>query len=505
MIYEFYVKNKIFANYFCQKNLHVNGMKCMLQCQFKQETIMTTKEQVTLKNIVALVEQGESATLEFKTSTARLHSSFETVCAFLNGSGGVVLIGVKNDGQIIGQDVTDSTRLEIANLLTKLEPPTTLEISYIPIENNKYVIKIDAAPNQASMPYVLDGKPYWRVESSTKMMPQQRYQQLLLEKSHKLHSWELAKAEHFAIEDLDRDEMVNAINDAIGRGRMEPGLATEDPKEALMRLKLIVNGNITNAAVVLFCRDPMPYYPQCSLRLAKFRGTDKSDLLDSKRIHANAFVLLREAEYFLMRHISIRSEFIPGKMARKDIPDYPPRAIREAMINAVCHRNYTIQGGSISLLIYSDRLEITSHGTLPIGITIDDLKRTHESQPRNERVTYALVKLGLIESVGTGTQEMIKECLAIGKPEPEYIERGNTFVVSFKSKAVSLNIPKLTERQNIILLLLKELGGLKSVEIKQKLGSDITDRTLRRDLNYLMEIKLIHLEGRGVSAIWHIN
>lgn len=455
-----------------------------------------------IHQIEKLIEQGESTNLEFKTSTAKLHSVFETICAFLNANGGTVLIGVKNDGQIIGQDVTDNTRLEIANLLSKLEPPTTLEISYIPMEKNKFVIKIDATPNRASMPYVLDGKPYWRVESSTKMMPQQRYQQLLVEKNHKLHSWELAKPEHFAIEDLDRTEIINAINDAIGRGRMEPGLATENPREALMRLKLIVNGNITNAAVVLFSSDPMPYYPQCSLRLAKFRGADKSDLLDSKRIHANAFVLLREAEHFLMRHMSVRSEFIPGKMARKDIPDYPPRAIREAMINAICHRDYTIRGGSISLFIYADSLEITSHGTLPVGITIDDLRHTHESLPRNERIAYALVKLGVIESVGTGTQEMIKECIAIGKPEPKYFERGNTFVVSFNRSSA---IPELSERQNKILSLLKELDGLKSTEIKQKLGIDITDRTLRRDLNFLMELKLIYLEGRGVSAIWRIN
>src|SRR5438105_2796934 len=130
-----------------------------------------------IDRVTALIQQGESNNLEFKTSTAKLHSVFETICAFLNGNGGTVLIGVKDNGQIVGQDVTDSTRLEIANLLSKLEPPTTLEISYIPVEKNKFVIKIDAISNRASMPYVLDGKPYWRVESSTKLMPQQRYQQ----------------------------------------------------------------------------------------------------------------------------------------------------------------------------------------------------------------------------------------------------------------------------------------------------------------------------------------
>jgi ATP-dependent DNA helicase RecG len=464
---------------------------------------MVQKEKTSLDDIGVLVKQGESTGLEFKTSTAKLHSVFETICAFLNGRGGTVLIGVKNNGQIIGQDVTDNTRLEIANLLSKLEPPTSLDINYLLIEKNKYIIKIDAVSNRSSIPYVFDGKPYWRVESSTKLMPQQRYHQLLLERTNKTDGWELTKAEHYTIDDLDKAEIINQLNESISRKRMDARFATDNPMDALQRFKLLVNGTITKAAVVLFCRDPMPYYPQCLLRMAKFSGTDKSNMIDSRRSHGNAFVLLEEAEQFLTHHISIQSEFVSGKMARKDIPDYPPRAIREAMVNAICHRDYSIHGGSISMMIYSDRLEISSHGTLPFGITIDDLKRTHDSQPRNERITHVMNKVGIIESVGTGTQEMIKECKELGKPEPEYIERGNTFVVCFYK-----SIPTLKEtvefRQNKILSLLKLQNGLSSAEIKKRLGMNITERTLRRDLNHLREQGRLRLEGRGASAGWFL-
>jgi ATP-dependent DNA helicase RecG len=462
---------------------------------------MVQKEKAGLDDVEALAKQGESIGLEFKTSTAKLHSVFETICAFLNGSGGTVLIGVKNNGQIIGQNVTDNTRLEIANLLSKLEPPTSLDINYMPIEKNKYLIKIDAVSNRSSIPYAFDGKPYWRVESSTKLMPQQRYHQLLVERTHKTDGWELSKAEHYTIDDLDKDEIINAVNTSIKKGRMDASLATDDTAEALLRFKLLANGNITKSAVVLFCRDPMPYYPQCLLRMAKFKGSDKSDLLDSRRVYGNTFVLLREAEHFLMRNISILSEFIPGKLARKDIPEYPPRAVREAMVNAICHRDYTIQGGSISLMIYSDGLEIASHGTLPFGITVDDLKRRHESLPRNERITNVMNKIGIIESVGTGTQEMIKECKELGKPEPEYIERGNTFVVCFKKAILTLK-DNVDIRLNKILSLLKQQNGLSSAEIKKRLDIDISERTLRRDLNHLMERGHIRLKGKGASATW---
>jgi ATP-dependent DNA helicase RecG len=467
-----------------------------MDCTHKMPNTITS-----LHHIDLLVKQGESNNLEFKTSTANLYNVCETLCAFLNGAnGGTVLIGVKNNGKIVGQDVSDNTRLEIANLFSKLEPPTSVAVDYIIIEKNKCVIKMTVIPNPALAPYVFDGKPYWRVESQTKPMPQQRYHQLLIERSNKTDGWEQTKAEHITIADLDQNKIIDAINESISRGRMESRLATEDPKEALLRLKLLVNGNLSNAAVVLFCKDPMPYYPQCLLRMAAFKGKDKSNMFDSKRVHANAFVLLDEAESFLLHHMSINSEFIPGKMARKDIPDYPPRAIREAMVNAICHRDYTIQGGSISLMIYSDRLEISSHGTLPFGVTIEALKQTHDSQPRNERITNVMNKVGIIESVGTGTQEMIKECRALGKPEPEYIERANTFVVCFHVDNTSEKI--INERQRKILSILKNHNGLQNADILNKLGLDITNRTLRRDLSYLMELDLVSLEGKGISATW---
>lgn len=463
-----------------------------------------------LNNIEDLIKHGESNTLEFKTSTAKIKSAFETICGYLNAKGGTVLIGVKNNKQIVGQHVTDQTRLEIANYISKIEPAVSIDVDYVPVSENKFVIKIAAKPNPSSIPYIFDGKPFWRVESSTKPMPQQRYHQLLMEKAHKIDSWELTKATKLGLDDLDHNEIINTIKESINRGRMKPHLATEDPQEALLRLKLLVDGHISNAAIVLFCNDPMPYYPQCLLRMAKFKGTDKSDLLDSRMVNGNAFTLLEEAENFLMRHMSIKSEFIPGKMARKDIPDYAPRAVREAVVNAICHRDYTIKGGSISFLIYSDRLEITSHGTLPLGIAIEDLKHTHESQPRNERITQVMYKRGIIESVGTGTEEMIKECRAIGKPDPTYLERGNTFVVCFKAKGIAdivepRLLQKISERQKAILGMLLDTGPSSSTEIIKRLDLTIAERTLRRDLNQLLDLGLVKVKGKGPSTLWYLS
>ena len=97
-----------------------------------------------IDQVAALIKQGESNNLEFKKSTTQIKPAFQTVCAFLNGIGGVVLIGVTDDGQIVGQDVADNTRQEIAREITKIEPTAQIEIFYVPIKGNKYVIVIDA-------------------------------------------------------------------------------------------------------------------------------------------------------------------------------------------------------------------------------------------------------------------------------------------------------------------------------------------------------------------------
>ncbi|PSQ96476.1 MAG: hypothetical protein BRD55_06500 [Bacteroidetes bacterium SW_9_63_38] len=182
-------------------------------------------------------------------------------------------------------------------------------------------------------------------------------------------------------EDLDASEITRTINAAIDRGRMEePG--TRDPKDLLRGLGLIRNGELLNAAVVLFGEDDvfMPDYPQCLLRTARFRGTTKSELEDNRQVRANAFTLFRRAQQFLREHLPIASTVQPDAMEREDTPLYPMEALREALASALCHRDYGLQGSSVGLAIYDDRLEITNTGTLPPGISIEELTQPHRSR-----------------------------------------------------------------------------------------------------------------------------
>lgn len=460
---------------------------------------------LNINQLETLIQQKESDSLEFKTSTAKLKAAFETLCGFLNGKGGAVLIGVKDDGTIVGQVVTDQTSLEISNLISKLEPATPIDMEYIDLEDGKCVIKLTAPEERPNIPYVFNGKPYWRISSSTKIMPQQQYRQLLQSQIQQQQPWDSDIANDVSISQLDSKRILATLKDCIQRGRLEAKFSTNDPTEALQILGLLKNKQSTNAAGVLFCKDAERIFPRSLVSLAKFKSDTKSEILDSKRIYGNAFELLEEIEVFLMRYMAVSSEFVPGDMARHDYPDYPLRAVREAVVNAICHRDYSMQGGSISFMMYADRLEIASHGTLPRGITLGDLNQVHESIPRNPKITSVMYKCGIIEAVGTGTQEIISECQAIGSPAPEFIERGTAFVVRLYKNKRETSKENLLPRQKEILDIMLFLKECSSSQILEKLSSARTDRTLRNDLSMLEEQGFICRRGEGRSTRWYLK
>ena len=167
--------------------------------------------------------------------------------------------------------------------------------------------------------------------------------------------------------------------------------------------------------------------------MARFKGTEKGTFIDNKQAFGNAFQLLDAAENFIRRNTTISSIIPSGQMKRIDTPEYPVDAIREALINAICHRDYASPGGAITLMIYDDRMEIMNTGLLPHGITLAGLKQNHASHPRNHLITKVFYRRGLIEEMGMGTQKIIRLCVEAGMQEPDFFEQTGTFVVRFWS------------------------------------------------------------------------
>ena len=468
---------------------------------------------MTLEDIKHFAFQGESTIVEFKKSTAQLHSAFESICGFLNGEGGTTLIGVTDNGKIIGQDISDSTQRDIAHEISKLEPSAIVDIKYISIGEgtSRKVIYLKVSPGLHA-PYSYDGRAFQRNQNTTIRMSQERYEQLIVERGYHTHSWEDFPAEGYGIEHLDSEIIRETINEGINASRIPFGIAQKDLLSVLKRFDLIKNGQITHGALVLFSKEKLLDYPQLLIKMARFQGNDKlSGFIDNQRVYGNAFKIIEEASSFLRKHLPLEG-FLKGESFKRiDKLPVPIIALRESIINAICHRDYQNQSSSISLAIFDDRLEIWNYGSLPKSLKIEDLKHAHDSIPRNPHISEVFYSRGLIEGWGTGTTQMISLCRENDVPEPRFVEQSGGILVQFKFKAPLSrggyktdheNFEHISERQKKILDILYNYTKRPLREIKEELGAGIASRTIGDDLSYLKKRKLIDSEGVGRGAKW---
>jgi ATP-dependent DNA helicase RecG len=231
-----------------------------------------------------------------------------------------------------------------------------------------------------------------------------------------------------------------------------------------------------------------------------------TEFLDNRQFHGNAFDLLLRAERFLRDSLPVAGRVAPGLFERVDDPLYPPVALREALANAFCHRDYAIGGGSVAVAIYDDRLEVTSSGTLHFGLTAEALFAPHESLPWNPLVARVFFRRGVIEAWGRGTIKMVELTRLAGLPRPEIEDAGGCVTVRFRP---SRYLPPqrvgwdVTERQQAILALLDAASaGLALREIHSRLEMQVTERQVREDLATLRTLGLAVPEGHGRGARW---
>ncbi len=384
-----------------------------------------------IRELQQLIKNDEGPNLEFKRSTGELKEALQTICAFLNDSGGMVIFGVGPKGIIEGQQVSDRTLRQITQALDHFEPPVSLHPHRIGIGTGKEVIILRVGGSSDSIPFTYDGRAYERVSSSTRQMSKDRYEKLLLERLHHKKRWENLPALGVTVKDIDREEVFRIIRIAESVGRFS-GPIGRNVMDILKRLGLCSNdGNIYQAAIVLFGKNFLPDYPQCELRMARFRGADKTEFLDQRMVRGPAFKLLEEAQLFCQRHFPLPAKIVPTQLRRLEKPLIPPDAMREILVNALIHRDYSIAGGAISLAIFDDRVEVWSAGAFPKGITPGLLKKNHPSVQRNPIIADVFNRTGLIEKWGRGTNRVIEMCQAADIKPPEFQEIGNTAVVTF--------------------------------------------------------------------------
>lgn len=269
----------------------------------------------------------------------------------------------------------------------------------------------------------------------------------------------------------------------------------------------------TNTGLLFFGKNPSEFIPQNEIRIARFKGTARLVFIDSQEIKGPIYKMLEQVELFFKRNTRLANKIVEFK--RVDIPEYPYEAVREAVINAIAHRDYTRVGAPIMISIFDDRVEISSPGGLLPGLNIKSLEGHHET--RNKKVCEIFHETKDMEKYGTGIGKMKRLMKEHGLNEPEFLEEGNSFVVKFigpgdkildlvsgipKERQVDLRQLGLNDRQIEALRLMVNEGG-SFTNRKYRKYFKVTNKTASTDLNSLVKNDMAQIKGKGRSTLYY--
>lgn len=424
---------------------------------------------LTIEDIIKLVSDDETREVELKKTTGELKDAMHSACAFLNTDGGWLIFGVTPVSlKIVGQEVTENTRRELAQALAGLEPAVDVRVEYVDVPDRQGLQVIALYFDTwvwGKEPFTYHGRPYYRVESVTKVMPRDMYdERLRASKPHKF-AWERQPAEGLKLEDLNQERIRGAVRLGVEMGRMSEMAFTEPLEKVLEKWRLLTDGVPNNAAAMLFTNDTCNY-PQFILRLARFRGNDKNEFIDNQRVEGNFFVLLDAGMSFFFKHLSLSGKIVGFK--REEHLEIPSEALREALINALCHRQYEKYNLTIGIAIYDDRIEIENPGMFPPQITLANIKEPHGSYPYNPLIADVLYKTSYLESWGSGVKRIVEACRKQNVPDPEWSMSGGFVTVTFRKStqtSTQTNIIK-DDRKELVLELVPELVQSLSSQVK---------------------------------------
>ena len=462
---------------------------------------------MTINDIETLTHTDETRNLELKKTTGELKDGMKSACAFLNTDGGWLIFGIAPTTlKVVGQDVTENTRREIAQALTHLEPALDVEVNYVdlPNSNGKQVIVMRFDKWVWSKePYTYHKCPYYRIESVTKEMPRDMFVERLKAARPHDFAWENQTAERVTLDDMDEERIRNAVRLGIAGGRINASAEGATVETLLGKLKLLNNGKPTNAAVMLFGKNTDDY-PQLLLRMACFKGNDKNEFLDNKQEMGNFFDLLDAGTAFCFRNLRLAGKIVG--MRREEQLEIPAEALREALINALCHREYDNPRASVSLAIYYDRIEIVNPGHFPAQLTPENIKLQHDSFPFNLKIAQVLYQTTYLESWGSGVRRMVKLCEAQHVAEPEYKLGNNTVTVIFRRNRDSQNDSQndsqksLNERQRKIVELMRGNRQITVAKIAKTLS--LSAATIYREIKAINTLTELYWEGSPKTGQW---
>ncbi|MBI4397275.1 MAG: putative DNA binding domain-containing protein [Elusimicrobia bacterium] len=371
-------------------------------------------------DILMLIRQGESQTVEFKQSFGR--EAIETLCAFANTNGGSLLVGVDDKGVVTGVQGVKSALREWANQVS--QGTNGLHPSIQPIAvKGKTVIVIQVEERRVK-PVMCHGRPFIRSGSTTRQMGLEEITRSAL--SNAGVTWDAVPEIRASLDDISMPKVKSFI-EAANREKRRSIPAGTSPTELLEKLEMVVKGKPTRAAILLFGKNPQRFYSQAMLKIGRFRG--ETLIVDDRRIDGTLFDQVEGAMGYFREKLDTRF-VMTGRPERDVIWEYPLKALREAVTNAICHRDY-MSTRDTEVRIYDRELMVWNDGGLPPTLSIQALKQKHPSVPRNKQIAEIFYYAGMIEAWGGGTKMILDESTTAGLPEPVF-EQVQGFRVTFK-------------------------------------------------------------------------
>jgi ATP-dependent DNA helicase RecG len=430
----------------------------------------------------------EQQNIEYKSSW---HDDYlKWICGFANAQGGIIYIGKDDVGKVVGVENYKSLMDEIPNKIKNLMG-IIAEVNLLQ-ESDKHFIEIIV--QSYSVPISLRGRYYYRSGSVKQELAGVALNEFLLKRAG--HTWDNVIEEDATFDDIDEATIKKYLRKAEEAGRL-PDIDGLSIPELLEKLRLTKNGKLKRAAIVLFGKDPGKFYPNTFVKIGKFENDDFTihfqEVEDGNIIQVLEKVL-RTLDYkFLIKNISFVG------MNRVEMLEYPVPALREMLLNALIHRNY--MGAPTQLRVYDNKLQLWNHGTLPVGITLDQLSKSHSSFPRNPILAGACFLGGYIDSWGSGIMKIVNSCKAAGLPTPTLEEDMDGFMVKlFKDRFSKEQLEKLglNERQIKAVEYVKTKGKITNSEYQEinEIGKSVTIDELR-DLVEQQILIRIGETGRG--------
>ena len=463
----------------------------------------------------ALLAEPEGPHLAFVRATFRPDDLAETLAALANAQGGRVVVGAGGKGRRLeGVADVEAARTAVLDAALACTPPLLLPLPEVVRHEERTLLIVTVPPGMPHV-YSVRGKYLRREGAADRPIPPDALRRLLLERGET--SWERLTPEGAELDDLDPQKIaaytrrVGAAAEAdplaflFRRGALAQRRDASAEQDASAR-RLYVP---TNAGLLLFGRDVERWFPQCQITLVRYRGREMSDEFIREDVRDTLPEAVRRAEIWLSENMRRGSRMVGFE--RQDWSQFPMGAVREALVNAVAHRDYTVRGEGIRIALFGDRMECYSPGRLPGHVTLENL--VEERYSRNETLVQALADYGLIERLGYGIDRMLRQMAEAGLPPPEFRETAAGFLVTLRGQQGDDRLDAggvdtsewrrmgLNERQIAAMLHLAEHRRITNRDM-QDLAPDVSPETLRRDLADLVERGLLMRIGDKRGAYY---